>query len=466
MLLGTSLLALEDTNSVPPSAPSNGILARDLLRELVEINTTPANGSTVAAKAMAARLRSAGFSGSDLLLLGSRPDRQNLVTPLRGRGGAKPILLIAHLDVVNAPREGWADGLDPFKLTERDGFFYGRGVLDNKHAAAGLVANLIRLRAEGFVPNRDIIMALTADEETGNANGIGWLLAERRDLMDVAFCLNLDTGGGHMGKGQQSQMTVQTSEKTYLSFQAETKSPGGHSSLPGKDNAIYRLAAGLTRLSQYEFPFRFNETTRAYFDRLSKSKKGEVAADMRAVAKDPPDLEAAKRLAAGSAFHNAILRTTCAVTRMDAGHADNALPQSARAVLNCRVFPGDTLESVRNALIDAMADPEIELTPMGSGQPSPASPLLAEVMDPIERLCHEMWPGIPVLPTMDPWASDSARLRRAGIPTFGASGTFGEMDLGNAHGANERLRVDAFHEGVEFLYRLLKSLTTDVSTTK
>lgn len=442
-------------------AQENTLPARELLRELVQIDTTPPNGSTKAAEALAARLRSAGFAESDVLLLGPRPDRQNLVVRLRGHGQAKAILLIAHLDVVAAPREGWLPDLDPFRMTERDGFFYGRGVLDDKWAVATLVANLIRLRAEGFVPDRDLVVALTSDEETGNANGISWLLAQRRDLMDVAYCLNLDAGGGHMEKGKRVRMTVQTSEKTYLSFRLETESPGGHSSLPDKDNAIYRLAEGLSRLAKHTFPLRFNETTRAYFAGLAQVETGAIAADMRAVSKDPPDQVAAERLAAASPYYNAILRTTCVVTRVEGGHADNALPQSARAVVNCRVFPGDTLTFVHDTIVAALADPQIHVTSAGMAPPAPASPLLPEVMEPIEKLSQEMWPGIPVLPVLDPWASDSARLRRAGIPTYGASGTFGEMDLGNAHGANERLSVESFDQGVEFLYRLLKLMTGD-----
>jgi acetylornithine deacetylase/succinyl-diaminopimelate desuccinylase-like protein len=447
-LLTASLLAQE----------SKSALARDLLRELVEIDTTPANGCTKAAEAMAAHLRAGGFGGSDVLLLGARPDRQNLVARLRGRGSAKPILFIAHLDVVAAPREGWNS--DPFKLTERDGFFYGRGVGDVKYAVAQLVANLIRLRAERYAPDRDILVALTADEEAGRANGVAWLLAERPDLMDVAYCLNLDAGGGFIEKGKRLRMAVQTCEKTYLSFRIETKSQGGHSSLPTNDNAIYRLATGLTRLAQYQFPFRFNETTRAYFARLSRLETGTLAADLRAVAQNPPDLDAARRLSAESPYYNAILHTTCVATRMQAGHANNALPQSAEAVLNCRVFPGDTLETVRSNLVQVLDDPQIELTPLGSGRPSPVSPQLPEVMTAVEKLSRERWPEVPVLPVMDPWSGDSARLRRAGIATFGVTGTFAELDFGNAHGANERLPVACFNEGTEFLYDLMKILTT------
>lgn len=456
-----NLSASANAGNTVSDEPTASVPARDLLRELVEIDTTPANGCTRAAQAMAARLRAAGFAESDVTLMGSRPDRQNLVVRLRGRGQAKPVLLIAHLDVVEAPREGWSAGLDPFRMTERDGFFYGRGVIDNKSAAACLVANLIRLRTEGFVPDRDILVALTADEESGNANGVAWLLSQRRDLLDVAYCLNLDAGGGHIESGKRVRMTVQTSEKAYLSFWLETRSPGGHSSLPVKDNAIYRLAEALTRLAGYEFPFRFNETTRAYFAALSKIESGPVAEDMRAVAMDPPDLDAAKRLAAASPYYNAILRTTCVATRLEAGHADNALPQSAQAIVNCRLFPSDTLEFVRGAIIDVLADPQIHVTALGMGRTLPASPLLPEVMGPIEELTREIWPGVPVLPVMDPWTGDSAQLRMAGVPAYGVSGCFGEMDLGNAHGANERLPVESFDQSVEFLYRLLKRLTGD-----
>jgi acetylornithine deacetylase/succinyl-diaminopimelate desuccinylase-like protein len=458
LLLGDPQCARENAEGAVRDASSERLLARDLLRQLVQIDTTPPNGCTKASEMLAARLRSAGFSESDVLLLGSRPDRQNLVIRLRGCGQAKPILLIAHLDVVAAPREGWAEGLEPFQLTERDGFYYGRGVLDVKWAAASLIAVLTQLRAEGFVPERDILIALTADEETGNANGVAWLLSNRPDLMDVAYCLNLDAGGGHMEKGKPARMTVQTSEKSYLSFRIETQSPGGHSSLPEKDNAIYRLAEGLARLAKLEFSFRFNETTQGYFEGLAKVETGSLADDMRAVAKDPPDLDAAGRLAAASPYYNAILRTTCVATRVEGGHADNALPQSAQAIVNCRVFPGDSLEFVRDAITGALADPQIRVTALGMGQPIPASPLLPEVMEPVRKLSNEMWPGVPVLPVMDPWASDSTQLRRAGIPTYGVSGTFGELDLGNAHGVNERLPIESFDKGIEFLDRLLKRL--------
>jgi len=455
------LMALSLLRADVAAAPSERAFARDVLRELVEINSTPALGSTRAAEAMAARLRTAGFPESDIILAGPTAEKKNLVVRLRGKGLAKPILLIAHLDVVDAPLQGWSPGLDPFQLTERDGFFYGRGVVDVKHGVAGLVVTLIRLRTEGFVPNRDIIVALTADEEAGNANGVYWLLANHRDWIDAAYCLNLDGGGAQIEKGRRLRMTVQTSEKTNVSFRASTKSEGGHSSLPVKDNAIYRLAKGLARLSEHDLPFRFNETTLAYFERMAMYETGPLSADMKAVAKDPPDLEAAARLAASSAYFNAILRTTCVATRIEGGHASNALPQTASAIINCRVFPGDTVEFVRGFLTETLADSGIAVSAAGAGRPAPASELLPEVMGAVEKLTGEMWPGIPVFPVMDPWASDSLSVRRAGMAAFGVSGTFGELDFGNAHGANERLPAEAYYEGVEFLYRLTKTLAAD-----
>ncbi len=455
VLLAANLPAQENTNA----NPGRRAFQRDLLRELVEIDSTAAFGSTKAAEAMAARLRTAGFAESDMVLAGPSPNKQNLVVRLRGKGSGKAILLIAHLDVVDAPKEGWAAGLDPFRLTERDGFFYGRGVLDMKNGVAALVDTLIRLRGEGFVSGPDIIVALTADEEGGNANGVNWLAINHRDWVDAAYCLNLDAGGGQTEKGRRLRMTVQTSEKNNVSFRIQTKSEGGHSSLPVKENAIYQLANGLARLSEHDLPFRFNESTRTYFERMAAVETGPAAADMRAAAKDPPDLAAAARVAAGSPYFNAILRTTCVATRIEGGHANNALPQTASATINCRLFPGDTVEFVHDYLAETLGDPGIAVTTLAAGRPAPASALLPEVMGAVEKLTQEMWPGMPVFPVMDPWASDSIHLRRAGLTTFGVNGTFGELDFGNAHGANERFSVDSYYESIEFLYRLVKVLT-------
>lgn len=431
-------------------------LSRELLTELVGIDTTETFGSTPAVEALARRLRQAGFADDDLQIVGPRPEKQNLLVRLRGRGGARPILLIAHLDVVAAPRDGWLS--EPFRLTERDGFFYGRGTADDKHAVAALTASLIRLRKEGFTPDRDVLVALTADEEGGDANGVVWLLRNRPELAGVDYALNLDAGGGQLEDGRPTWLTVQTCQKTYLSFAIEARSDGGHSSMPTPDNAIYRLSRALTRLAASEFPFRFNETTRAFFAQRAARASGQLAADMAAVSSETPDLAAARRVAAASPYFNSLMRTTCVATRVSAGHADNALPQTARAVLNVRLFPGDTAERVRETLAEAIADPAVTITPLGTAAPSPVTPIRADVLEPIQQLGQELWPGVQVLPVMDPWSGDSGPLRRAGIPTFGVSGLF-SGDSDNAHGANERVGVEAFYDAVEFSYRLLKRLT-------
>lgn len=442
----------------PDSSSGSKTLARDLLRELVEINTTPSNGSTRAAEAMAKRLRDAGFPESDVMLLGPQPSRKNLVARLRGRGKAKPILVIAHLDVVDAPSADWHS--DPFRLTERDGFYYGRGVNDVKNEAANIVANLIRLREEGYVPDRDIVIALTADEETGNANGIAWLLREHRDLLDVDYCLNLDGGGGMIEKGQRVRLLVETCQKFNMTFRLETKGPAGHPSMPEKENPIYRLASGITRLEKFQFPFRFNETTRAYFERLAQYETGQVAADMLAVVKNPPDHEAAKRLADISAFYNSILHTSFTVMRIEGGQSGGGLPETAWATVLCKVFPGDTPEFVRSSIETALADPKISLTVTYQARPSPVAPLRPEIMEAIQNTAGKIWPGTPVLPVLAPWSSDSGTLLRAGIPSYGVSAMFCD-EQNNTHGSNERLPVVSFDQGVNYFYQLLKTLTTE-----
>jgi len=432
-------------------------LALDVLRELVETDTTQRSGSGKAAEALAARLAAAGFDPGDLHVVGPRPEKRNLVARLRGHGRGKPVLFLAHLDVVEARREDWSEGLDPFRLTERDGFLYGRGTVDVKDEAAALVAALVRLRQEGFTPARDVIVALTDDEEGGDANGVLWLLENRRDLIDAAFCINTDAGGGQLEGGRRVRYTLQTGEKVFLTFRLEVKSPGGHSSLPGKDNAIYRLADALVRLARFEFPARLNETTRAFFGRMADSETGPTAADMRAVAKAPGDTEAVARLSAASPFYNGIMRTTCVATMLEAGHAPNALPQTARATVNCRLLPEDTQANVESTLKRVLADPQVTLTALDEARPAASSPLVPEVLGPVERIVGEMWPGVPVVPVMDPWSSDGLHVRQAGIPVYGAPGVFYEVDPVRSHGKDERIGVQAFHEGVEFVYRLMKA---------
>jgi acetylornithine deacetylase/succinyl-diaminopimelate desuccinylase-like protein len=432
-------------------------LARDIFKELIEINTTDSTGDcTRAAEAMAARLKAAGFADADVQVVGPSAKKQNLVARLRGTGAARPILLLAHLDVVEARREDWS--FDPFVFLERDGYFYGRGTADIKSGATVLVADLIRLKQEGFKPDRDLIVALTADEEGGRANGVEWLVQNRKELIDAEYCLNTDGGGGELRQGVKAANELQTSEKVYLSFTLETKNSGGHSSLPVKDNAIYHLAQGLARLAAFDFPVRLNETTRAFFDRMAGVEKGATSADMRAIATNTPDPAAAARLSASSPYYNSLLRTTCVATRLQAGHADNALPQLARATVNCRMLPEDSPQEVQATLVRVLADPAIAVTPVAEPRPSPASPLRPDVVRAVETVTTAMWPGVPVVPIMSTGATDGLILRRAGMPVYGVSGLFDDIDDVRAHGKDERMAVWAFFDGLEFMYRLEKAL--------
>src|SRR5436190_5396863 len=367
-------------NAAPPLLDdATRQLTRDIYKQLIEINTTDSIGNTTtAAEAMAGRLRAAGFPNADVQVLGPNPRKGNLVARLHGSTNQKPILLVAHLDVVEAKREDWS--LDPFKFTEQDGYFYGRGTSDDKAMAAIFIANLIRYKREGWVPKRDIIVALTADEETGDFNGASWLVKEHRDLIDAAFAIN-EGGSGRLKDGKRIYNGVGASEKVYVSFRLETKNKGGHSSVPRPDNAIYELAEGLTRLEKFQFPVELNDVTRAYFERMSKLEEGQTAADMALVAKG--DADASARLSQ-TAVYNALMRTTCVATRLEGGHADNALPQMARATVNCRVLPGDSADAVRDTLINVLNDPGIEVTWIDKPKPSAPTPLDPAVMGPIE----------------------------------------------------------------------------------
>jgi acetylornithine deacetylase/succinyl-diaminopimelate desuccinylase-like protein len=443
--------ASEEPQSVTPSAAKR--LAQEIFKELIEINTTDSVGSTTkAAEAMAVRLKAA----ADVKVLGPDPRKGNLVVRLRGHGADKPILLLAHLDVVEAKPEDWS--FDPFKFTELDGYFYGRGTNDIKSGDAVLVANLIRLKQEGFTPSRDIIVALTADEEGGCCNGVDWLLTNHRELIDAEYCLNTDGGGGELKGGKRMLNEVQTSEKVYLSFSLEVQNRGGHSSLPEKDNAIYRLAQGLVRLANFDFPVKLNETTRAYFQKMAKTETGQTARDMSAIAGMPSDPQAAARLAA-MPYYNAMMRTTCVATELQAGHAENALPQRAGAVVNCRLLPEDSPADIQQALARVLADDQIKITPLQKPRPAPLSPLRPDLVAPIERITSELWPGVPVVPIMSTGATDGLATRLAGIPTYGVSGLFDDIDDVRAHGKDERMGVNEFFDGLEFMYRLIKSLS-------
>ncbi len=460
ILLAGAVVAVNGPAAQVNLLPADQKLARDIFRELIEINTTPQNGSTKAAEAMAARLKSAGFASPDLQLLGPRPDRQNLVGIIRGNGRRQPLLFIGHLDVVEARREDWS--FDPFKFIERDGYYYGRGTSDMKGADAVLVTTFIRLKNEGFVPDRDLILALTADEEIeSDANGVAWLLAHHRPLIAAEFCINPDGGGGEIRKGRHAAMELETSEKAYHSVQLEVKNPGGHSSLPVKENAIYRLAKALLRLQQFEFPIKLNETTRLFFEHSATLESGDTRYDILAMLKNPGDSPAAKRLAAGSAYYNAMMRTTIVPTMLNAGHAENALPQSARAILNSRILPGDSPESVEATLKHVLADDRISITALDKPVVTPPSPLRPDVLRALEGVTAALWPGVIVTPTMAPGASDGRFLREAGIPAYGISGLFTDIDDVRAHGKDERVGVQEFEEDVEFTYRFTKAVSSN-----
>jgi acetylornithine deacetylase/succinyl-diaminopimelate desuccinylase-like protein len=433
--------------------PAQG-LAREVFQQLVEIDTTePAGSVTRASEAMAARFRAAGYAEADVQVLGEGDRHRNLVVRLRGSGAGRPILFNSHLDVVEARREDWS--FDPFTFREQDGFFYGRGTQDDKSGAAALVAAFIRMKREGFRPSRDLILALTAGEETGAGNGVAWLLRNRRSLIDAEYCINVDSGGGEARNAKPYALDVETSEKTYHTLFLEVKNKGGHSSLPEKDNAIYRLARALDRIAQHEFPARLNETVRAYFAGMAQIPQNPAAADMRAAATG--DAAAIRRLSE-SPFYNALVRTTCVATEIAGGHAENALPQTAKASVNCRVLPDESPAEVERTIRQVVADPAVTVRAARQAPINPPSPLRPDVMAAIERAAHAIWPGVPVIPIMETGGTDGRLLRAAGIPTYGETGMFIDDGDVRAHGRDERLRVASFYEGCDFLYRLIEEL--------
>jgi acetylornithine deacetylase/succinyl-diaminopimelate desuccinylase-like protein len=432
---------------------------RELFRELVETNTTLSSGScSEAAEKMAARLHKAGMPDSDLHLfaLPEHPKEGGLVAVLPGSDPAtRPMLLLAHLDVVEAKRADWTR--DPFTLVEEDGYFFARGVADDKAMASIWVDTLVRFLQDGFKPRRTIKLALTCGEETSGAfNGAEYLSTQRRDLIDAAFALNEGAWGTLDEQGRRVMMTVQAGEKASQNYELEVRNPGGHSSRPVKDNAIYHLAAGVTRLSAYEFPVRLNDTTRMYFSRMADIKGGEVGAAMRALVRDPTDAKAVAVVTQDPTW-NAMLRTTCVATTLEAGHATNALPQRARANVNCRIYPDQSFEDVRQALERVVADPEIKVTKLETRGPmAKAPPLTPEIMQPIEQVAAKIYPGVPVLPLFQAGATDGQFLGAAGIPTYGIGGLFFDQDLGGVHGLNERIRVRSLYDGRDYLYELVK----------
>jgi len=436
---------------------------QEIYKQLVEINTTHSTGSTTAAaQAMAKRLTDAGLPAADVKVLvpPDRPNKGNLVARLRGSGGRKPLLLLAHLDVVEARPEDWTT--NPFKLVEKDGYFYGRGSTDDKAMAAIWVETLMKLARAKARPDRDLILALTADEESGPDNGVAWLLKEHRDLIDAEYALN-EGGGGEIKDGRYIANSVQMSEKVYANFQLEVTNPGGHSSRPSKDNAIYHLAGGLTRLGAFDFPARLDDTTRAMFAALGKIHEVKEWQDLAAAAAHPTPGALAKL--AKNNFYNALMRTTCVATIVEAGHAENALPQRARGNVNCRILPGDTPADVQKTLEKVLADPAIHVKQAGDIDVSAPSAPQPDVMQAVGDLTKSMWPGVVVLPSMSTGATDGRFLRAKGIPCYGVSGIFTDVDDPRAHGKDERLGVKQLGEGAVFLSRLVARLSGLPATT-
>jgi acetylornithine deacetylase/succinyl-diaminopimelate desuccinylase-like protein len=440
---------------MPP--PADMKLAHDIYKQFIEIQSGYSTGSTTpVAEAAAARLKEAGFSESDIFLGGASSKKFNLVVRYHGTGAQRPLLLLAHTDVVEAKREDWT--IDPFVLNEKDGYFYGRGTGDDKAQAAVWIATLIRMKREGFKPDRDITVALTADEEGGGPyNGVDWLIQNHRDLIDADFALN-EGGWGEEENGKKISNDLQVSEKYVINYTFSVTNKGGHSSMPVPDNAIYHLAGALVRLSTFGFPLKTDEVTAAYFDEMAKIETGPIAADLAQVAKG--SLAAMERVAAASPAWNSTLRTTCVATMLAGGHATNALPQLATATVNCRVLPEDSPDYVLKTLNTEVADPEVKITSSRSNEGGVPSPLRPDVVKAVKSASESEFPGVPVVPILVTGATDGRMLRQAGIPTYGVQGFFFDRNDIRFHGRDERMKIDAFYQGQEFLYDLVKTLST------
>jgi acetylornithine deacetylase/succinyl-diaminopimelate desuccinylase-like protein len=464
LAVAATMLAYSVSAASPQDTPAGEQRFRALYKELVETNTTLSAGNcTLAAERMAARLKAAGFPDSDLhpFTAPGHPQEGGLVAVYPGRDPKlKAILLLAHIDVVEAKREDWTR--DPFTLVEENGSFYARGASDDKAEASIWVDLLIRYRTENYKPRRTLKVALTCGEETAGAfNGAEWLTQNRRELIDAAFALNEGAAGELDATGHRVALDVEAGEKFPQNYQLEVTNPGGHSSRPVKDNAIYHLAAALTRIGAYEFPAQFNDANSAYFTGMAKiqAAKGEteLANAMNAFLRDPGDAHAIALVSGKDPSWNATLRTTCVATMLDAGHATNALPQRARAIINCRIFPGVSAETVRAKLEELVADPVVRATTLETrGPTSSPPPLTPAMLGPIEKLAAEFWPGVPVLPILQAGATDGEFTNAVGIPTYGVEPVFVGPDLGHIHGLNEYIGVKPLLEGREFLYRLVK----------
>ncbi len=457
---------------LPTASAEDRALARDIFKQLIEINTTDTalGNVTTGCAAMQKRFLDAGLAAEDVRLLGPDARKQNLVVRIRAAAPTtqKPVLFLGHMDVVEALRSDWST--DPFQFVEKDGYYYGRGTQDMKDSDAALVATFLRLHKEGYKPKRDLILALTADEEGGKFNGADWLVRNHRELVDAAWVLNPDSGGVELDHGRTVVADVEATEKVYSDYQVTAVNPGGHSSRPRPDNAIYELTAALNKLAAYTFPFELNEVTRTYFTNLAAQETGQTAADMRAILATSPDLAAAARLSAEPSF-NSNFRTTCVATRLAAGHANNALAQTAQANVNCRIFPGHSPEEIRLQLAEIFADPKLVVkyvsdagvvthsAPDRKAMIPPAP--IQEVFEPLTRITQAIWPGVKVTPVMENGASDSIFFALAGIPCYGYSAIALERDDDRAHGQDERLPVDSYWKSIDFFYAFSKAVGGD-----
>jgi acetylornithine deacetylase/succinyl-diaminopimelate desuccinylase-like protein len=453
-LLSLFCLSALAADTMPPEAEQK--LAREIYKQMIEVKSGFTTGTTTPiAESVAARFKAAGFPASDIFVGGAIPTKANVVVRYRGTGARKPILLLAHIDVVEALREDWT--VDPFVFLEKDGYFYGRGTADDKAQAAVWVATLLRFKREGYKPDRDLILALTADEEGGGPyNGVDWLLQKHRNLIDAEFALN-EGARGVLVNDKRVEHDIGLAEKQFVNLRWEVRNKGGHSARPVPDNAIYHLATALYRLSTFEFDFHLNEITREYFRQAAKTATGQLAAEMTGVANG--DREAMRRVAKASAPLNAMMRTTCVATQLEGGHATNALPQLAAANVNCRLLPDDSVERVVAELTKLVADDQVKISITISEGASPASPMRPDIMKAFDRVTDTMWPGVITVPTMAVGGSDGRYLRVAGIPTYGIQGFFQDRDDVRSHGRDERMLVRSFYEGQTFLYEFVKALS-------
>lgn len=465
-----SPLASSAQSTLPGTSPADRAEAVAIFKQLIEINTTdtPQGSVTAATSAMEKRFMDAGFPREDVHLLGPDPKKMDLVVWYRAAGTPteKPAMFLCHMDVVQALRSDWHT--DPFQFVDKDGYWYGRGTQDMKDSDAALVATFLRLHREGYKPKRDLILTLTADEEGGEFNGAHWLVTEHRDLVDAAYVINPDSGGVELDHGRAVVADVEATEKVYADFQVTARNRGGHSSLPRPDNAIYELTDALEKLAQYSFPFELNEVTRTYFANLAKSETGQTAADIKAILATPPDRSAAARLSKQEPSFNSNFRTTCVATRLIGGHANNALPQTAQANVNCRIFPGHSPEEIRQELIKLFGDSKLTVKYVSDAggvsdvapdrkaiAPPPPNP---EVMGPLTKITQQIWPSVPVTPIMENGASDSIYFAQAGIPCYGYSAIALERDDDRAHGQDERLPIDSYWKSLDFFYAFSKAL--------